>query len=300
MKKIIALALNLAFIALMLMPTPEIATAAHDKTHITVTIDDAGFNGKPGDFTIEVDQGQLVELTFVWAHKGYPNEEHVMVLEGYKLEWGQIDSQNRQATLKFIADKPGTFTFKCDLKCDLHDYLQSGRLKVKSGGASGATTAARTATKLTLEPSSWTTKGQSVSLMAVLKDDKGAAVAKAPVQFFVDAEFIGTKGKMEIGVTKTDANGVAFLDYRPTLDLPKHAITAQFEGMGIFADSAMSIELKESGPPSSTAYHLESMGLDDIRGAAPFVLVGVVLAVWGTYTFVLSQVFGIFRLRERR
>ena len=66
-----------------------------------------------GDFIIAVDQGQLVELTFAWAHVGYILEEHVIVLEGYKLESDKINSQNREFTLKFVADKAGTFKIYC-------------------------------------------------------------------------------------------------------------------------------------------------------------------------------------------
>ena len=99
---------------------------------------------------LEIEQGRLVELTFVFAHLDYVAEEHVMVLEGYKLEWDQIDFHNREATLQFIADQPGTFIFKCDVDCEVHDYMQRGHLKVTRGG-SGA--AEYTPTILTLSPS---------------------------------------------------------------------------------------------------------------------------------------------------
>ena len=296
-KRILAL---ISIIVLAIAFLPNDATAGHDKGHVRVRIDDRGFNGTPGPFSLEVEQGQLVELTFEWAHQGYVGEEHIMVLEGYKLEWDKLDINKRNATVKFIADKTGTFTFKCDWKCDLHDYLQEGKLRVVAKGGSGTgAPVARTASKLALDSSEWTSRGQSVLFTASLKDDKGAPIPKASVRFLVDAEFIGKKGAMEIGAARTDANGIAFLDYRPTLDAPQQKITAQFEGMGVYGESAVTIEIQEATPRSST-YHLESMGLEDIRRAAPFVLVGIVLVVWATYAFVLAQVFGIFRLRERR
>ncbi|MBI3742179.1 MAG: hypothetical protein HY257_10560 [Chloroflexi bacterium] len=104
---------------------------------------------------------------------------------------------------------------------------------------------------------------------------------------------------MEIGVARTDANGVAFLDYRPTLDVAKQTILVESEASGIYAETAQTIEIQESAPPASS-YNAAGIGLDDIRRAAPFALVGVVIAVWATYAFVLAQVLGIFLFRERR
>ncbi len=292
----IAIYCGIALAVLMLVSSPGAATADHDKGHFVVKIDDDGFNGT-GEFTIEVEQGQLVELTFVWAHRAHTQEEHIIVLEGYKLETGKINALHREDAIKFIAEKPGTFTFKCDLDCDLHERLQKGHLKVKAGGSAGG--AARTPTNLALTPSSWRTQGEIVSLMTVLKDNKGAPVSKAEVRYFVDAEFVNVKDKMEVGTTKTDANGVAFLDYRPTFTTPKQKITAVFEGMGIYAESQQAIELEETAP-LPPAYIPASAGLDDIRRYAPFALAAVVLGVWTTYGFVLFQVFGIFRSRTRR
>ncbi|MBI4674090.1 MAG: hypothetical protein HY741_20795 [Chloroflexi bacterium] len=92
MNKRIALLIGLA----LALPPLQFVRAdgpplGHDKNHVVVEINDGGFNGQTGDFTIEVNQGDLVELTFTWAHQGYVNEEHVMVLEGYKLEWDKLD-----------------------------------------------------------------------------------------------------------------------------------------------------------------------------------------------------------------
>ncbi|MBI3537134.1 MAG: hypothetical protein HY070_06225 [Chloroflexi bacterium] len=297
MKKKFLILIIILVLAIIAAYAPNHADASHAKGHIIVKIDDEGFNGTSGDFTIEVDQGQTIELTFQWAHQALGGEEHVMVLEGYKLEWDKINSSHQQATVKFIADKSGTFTFKCDLECDLHRHLQKGHLLVRSNNSGGAN--ARTPTVLKVEPSEWTTKGQPILLTTILKDNQGAAVAKAIVHYYVDAEFAGTRGKMEIGVARTDANGVAFLDYRPTLDVAKQTILVESEASGIYAETAQTIEIQESAPPASS-YNAAGIGLDDIRRAAPFALVGVVIAVWATYAFVLAQVLGIFLFRERR
>ncbi len=287
---------------------PQLAYAqGPEPVKIRVETVDSGFQCAPvsknclgeqsGDFVIEVAQGSLVELTFVWAHVGYFQEEHVMILEGYKLETDKLTREHPEATLKFIADKAGGFTFKCDLDCDVHDYLQRGHLKVGRGGGGGGA-AVFTPTALSLTPSSWVTAGDPVSLTAVLKDAKGAPVPKAEVRFYVDASFVGTKGKMAIGTAKTDANGVAFLDYRPTLATRQQVIMAAFEGMGVYAESQGSIELQEVGVPPA-AYTTAPIGLEVIRHWAPTALAAAVLSVWSVFGFVLYQAIGIARVSTR-
>jgi len=249
-----------------------------------------------GDFIIEVGQGSLVELTFAWAHQGYSQEEHIIVLEKYNLETDEINTEHREATLKFIADKPGAFNFKCDLECEIHDYMQRGYLKVKRGGTSAAT---YTPTKVSLIPSSWVTAGDPVNLMAILRDNNGNPVPKAEVTFFVDAEFGGAKGKMLLGKIKTDANGVAFLDYQPYLAHEHHVITARFEGMGIYSESEEAIEVQELGMPPP-AYRMEAIGLEGIRRAAPLALAFTVALVWMILGFILFQALGVAWTRGRR
>lgn len=280
---------------------PALPTAAQAPVRIVVQLTDVGFNGKPDPFSVEVDQGALVELTFVWAHQAYVQDEHIMVLEGYKLETDKLTSQHREATLKFIADKPGTFGFQCDIECEAHDHLQRGTLKVRPGGsAGGGATASRTATRLSVTPSSSVVVGDEiVVLMAVLRDDKGAPVPRASVQVFVDTDFAGVKGKMAVGKAKTDANGVAFIDYQPTLDAQQQVLTTRFEGMGLYNESEQVIEIRQAGEPA-TGYSSEAVGLEEFREWAPRVLAGVVLVIWATLGFVLFQAFGIAWVRTRR
>lgn len=284
----------------VVLPSPSMA--AENPTRITVQITDSGFNGKPDNLVIEVEQGAQVELTFVWAHQAYVQDEHIMVLEGYKLETDKLTSQHREATLKFIADKPGTFGFQCDIECDAHDYLQRGTLRVKAGGGAsgGASAASRAPTRLSVTPSSSVVAGdEMVVLMAVLRDDKGAPVPKAEVHFFVDTEFAGVKGQMEVAKARTDANGVAFADYQPTLRAEKQVITTRFEGQGLYDESQQVVELHQAGEPPS-GISSEPVGLEGLRQWAPTGLAVVVLAVWATLAFVLFQAFSIAWVKTRR
>lgn len=293
--------LSAAVLALLLIvagPHRLAHASGPEPVKIRVEVTDAGFNDEPGDFVIEVEQGALVELTFVWAHQGYVQEEHIFVLEGYKLESDKIDFHNRETTVTFVADQPGTFDFKCDLDCELHDYLQAGHLKVGRGGGGGAA-ASLTPTTLTVSPSSWVSVGDPITLMAVLKDASGVPVPKAELHFRVDAEFVGTRGQMKIGTARTDANGVAFLDYQPTLALQQQTITAHFEGLGIYDESEQAIVIKEVVTPPP-AYTVAPPSLEPVRHWAPLALTGVLLSVWLIFGFVLYQMYGIFRARSRR
>ena len=137
-----------------------------------------------------------------------------------------------------------------------------------------------------------------VTLMATLKDVKGAPVPKTELTFLADAEFAGTKNQMTIGVAKTDANGVAFLDYRPLSAGTQQTITVRFEGAGVYAESQQSLSLQKFG--AGTAFKADPVGLEPLRDAAPWMLFGIVLAVWVTFAFVISQVWGIFRERAPR
>ncbi len=306
---------TIALLALLLVASSTAHAQGPAPVKLRVEITDAGFQPD----TLEVQQGQAVELTFVWNQKASPNDEHILTLDGYKLESDKIDSDHRETTLKFIADKPGSFVFKCDLDCQAHDFLQAGHLKVTAGSSSSGS-ASLSPTKLSISPSSWVTAGDPIILMAVLKDDKGKPISKAQVQFSVDAQFASGHGPMQIGTAQTDRNGVAFLPYRPTLRTMLQKITAQFDGVGMYAGTSQSIEIRLIGTPAS-AYEVQPVGLPDmpayasIRTPAPNPVMNVlswtlghwqeaplvllIAGVWLAFAFVLFQAFGIAWVRER-
>jgi plastocyanin len=266
---------------------------AADPVKITVKTTDTGF--QPND--IEVPQGSVVELTFLWDHKSYPNEEHIIVLEGYKLEADKIDSLHKEATIKFIADKPGTFTFKCDLECDLHDALQKGQLKVVAGAGGGAAPVL-TPTKFVVDPSGVTVRGDTVTLVGFLKDDKGNPVTKAEVAFFVEKTFAGTKASVEVGAAKTGPTGLAKLTYQPRRT-EADKVTIRFEGVGIYAPVEQIIDVPSMVAPG-TGFTEAPKTLASIRAGAPFVLVMVMSAIWLTFAGILYTAWTVSRVRARR
>lgn len=314
-------------LALLMAGMPLFGAYSHvlalaEPVKIRVEITDSGFFGSPDEFDIEVEQGQQVEITFVWNQQVYPQDEHIMVLEGYKLETDKINSENREGSFKFVADKVGKFNFKCDIECDNHDYLQKGYLKVKAaGGGSSGASSGRVPTSLAVSSSKsiLTSAGGPLVLTAVLKDASGAPVPKAEVRFYAEAELAGTKGQMEIGVGKTDANGVATLEYQSHVVAPKLKITARFEAMGLYDESQQIVEIEQLGEPPP-AYAKAPTGLEDaptiglgsggdrnvassawdwsVNHWGPVAIATVVLGVWSTLGFALYQVYGISRQRS--
>ncbi len=221
---------------------PAHAQSPEEVVKVRVEVTDTGF--KPA--TVEVEAGKLVELTFVWAHQAYPNDEHIIVLEGYKLETEKITASHREATIRFVADKPGTFTFKCDLECEVHQLTQNGRLSVKAGRGG---TAARVPTVLTVKPLTDTVGPRGVDIVALLKDANGAPVPKAELRFFLEAKFLTTQGLIELGRAKTDASGMATWEYRPTVDMPEHKLVVRFESAGVYDESEQALSLRQAAPP---------------------------------------------------
>lgn len=261
-----------------------------------VQITDAGFQPS----TVNVTQGAQVDLTFVFDQQAFPDDSHMIALDGYNLETDLIDKAHPQSTLKFIADKPGTFGFSCALQCSIHNAMQNGKLVVGTAGAGAASSAASfTTTTLTLKPSTYATNGDPILLTALLADDKGSPVSKANVTFYEDATFGGTTGQMQIGTGRTDNNGVAFLYFRPTLADPHQTITVKFDGAGVNAASTATIHIAmvQNPPP---AYVTEPVGLAAIRTVAPSIFEGVIALVWGILALVLGLTVGVSFLMKRR
>ncbi len=291
--------------------TPAVqAQAGAEALKVRVETTDSGFRcaagtaaacigDREGDFIVEVEQGRLVELTFSWAHQGYPEEEHIIVLDGYKLETDEITAGHREATLNFIADKSGSFNFKCDLECEVHDFLQRGVLRVTRGGGGGPAAPVFTPTKLEVTPSTWATVGDPVSLLVSLRDSDGKPVPKAEVALTLAAGFAGVQAPMALGHIKTDANGVGFFEYQPTVPMQQHAITARFEGAGVFDGSEHKLVIEQAALPPP-AFETEPVGLEGFRERAPAVFGGMAIVVWAAFGFVLYQVVSMSWTRDSK
>lgn len=282
-------------LALALSGAPTIAShTAHASgpsvLEMRVEVSYKGFNGEP-DFTIEAEQGQVVDLTFVWVDTAVPDNSHRIEIKDFGVKSSIINADNREATVSFIADKAGTFAMQCTWRCEGHkEALQNGHLKVKSGGgASGGGGTTLTGTSIAVEPSAWDVSGP-ITLTSTLVDDSGQPIVDAPVSFFVDAEFAGTKGPMEIGVSRTDEDGVAALDYTPTTR-GDQLVKARFDGAGLYAESEETLELNVL--KATPAYIEAPKGLESLRHWAPAGVGVVVLGIWSVFGYVAYQVVRI-------
>ncbi len=286
--RVLALALLLSA-----LPPRGVVRAQGEVHRIRTVVNDGGWEGNPGDYYVEVEQGEAVEWTFIWDQKVAMQDEHIMTLDGYRLEWDEINKDSREATVQFVADKAGTFTFKCDMDCVIHDQLQRGHLKVKPKAGEGGGAAMLTATSIKLKPSSTVSAGEPIDLMATVRDANGAPVAKADVHFFADVEFAGTKGTMEIGTARTDANGVAFFDYQPTFAARYLKITARFEGMGVYAEAEQSttVAIVDALP----AYTVRPVGLEAVGQWTLAAFLLAIAGVWAVFGYVLFQAYQISR-----
>ena len=292
------LTLLIAVVAIALSALASIGSVqpalAADPVKITIKVTDSGFDPN----SIEVPAGSQVELTFVWDSPAHPEDEHIIVIEGYKLESEKINRLNKETVVKFIADKSGSFNFKCDFECDTHDSLQHGTIKVGggAGGAAGGASAFQPS-KLVIDPISGVlVSGNIVSIAANLQDKDGKPIAKAEILFFADRQFLGRHGEVQIAVGKTDASGNVHATYHPT-DPAGGKIIARFAGVGLYDKSETTYDLAASGRFQPVPEEATSDDLHGIKGAAPLVLVSLIGSVWLAFAFMLFQAWGISHVR---
>ncbi|MBE0608825.1 MAG: hypothetical protein IH609_05565 [Dehalococcoidia bacterium] len=229
----------------------------------------------------------------MWSHVAYLEEEHIMVIPGYKLETEKIDAEHRETTVKFVAAQAGTFFFQCDVECETHDVLQNGQIKVTP--SSGGAAAALQPSKLVVDPVNGVLiKGGTVSIATTLQSEDGEPIPRAEVRFYAREEFLGKTELMEIGVAKTLPNGYASLLYRPTNE-DDRTVVAKFEGVGLYAATEQEIAL--IGSDQFVPRHREAAddGLHGLKGAAYVSLVLVIAGVWLAFGFMCLQALGIKR-----
>ncbi|MEP7216867.1 MAG: cupredoxin domain-containing protein [Anaerolineaceae bacterium] len=295
---LVSAVLTLTLTTLLLFGGIPAARADDATVKLTVRVTDTGWVPD----TIEVPQGALVELTFVWDNPNHPNDEHIIVIPDYKLESDKINSVNKQTVLKFIADKAGSFNFKCDFECDTHDAFQHGTIKVVAGSGgsagTGASAASFQASKIVIDPVAGVAiNGNSVSISATLQDKDGKPIPKAEVLFFAHRQFLGRHGDVAIAAGKTDAGGNVYATYRPT-NSDGGEIILRFEGGGVFAKTEQTFNLAGSPQFEPIPAFVTDDGLHGIKGFAPFVLVAVIGSVWLAFAFMLFQAWGVSRVRS--
>lgn len=287
-----------ALVALMASSGPwmgvaqrEVHAASLEPIELTIEVSYKGFNGQP-ELVIEAEEGQEVNLTFVWADKAVPDNAHRISIEGYDLQTKIIDIDDPEDTLSFVADQTGSFLIECDWRCEGHkEALQNATLKV-GGGSGGAPSASYVSTSLAFGLIPVETARGPVALTATLQDESGAAIAGAPVRFYVPTDFAGTEGLMEIGQVETDDYGMALYEYTPTFN-GEQAIIARFDGLGLYEETETTIPVNVQN--AEPAYSVPPPGLESLREWAPLGIGLIVGTVWLTFLYAGFNVYRMAR-----
>ncbi len=79
---------------------------------IRVEVSRYGFNGNPGEFRLEAEEGQEVAITFVYGD--FPqNNPHIISALDYDIDTGLLSQTNPEITLRFTAKETGEIVFAC-------------------------------------------------------------------------------------------------------------------------------------------------------------------------------------------
>lgn len=275
--------LALAGLVLLAAGTAGVAAAAAvAPREIEVVVGRRGFAPK----TLEVAAGESVALTFVYGDTDLdaPNP-HIIKLEGYGLQTGELSPENPRRTLTFTANKTGSFNMACVAKCEGHKQLQDGVIKVTGGVPSAQPSALR----LEILP-----RGQGepgYRLVAVLKDGGGNPVPGAVIAFTRQASFLPGQpaGPAKLGAATTGADGRAAITWVPR-QAGDQQFGAAFAGTSTLL-KAEAVATLQVSPAAVQEYQLESRRLD--LGVGNWPLWVILVVVWGLYGFVIYQLIRI-------
>lgn len=133
--------------------------------------------------------------------------------------------------------------------------------------------------------------GDVVAIEARLTTADGAPIAGAQITFLSPVQLSEeVQGEMEIGVAKTDASGVAVLDYQMRRS-GNVEIRARFNGDPTYAAQGAQAFVSVTGEKQ---LYTPEVGLN-VPWLGPWLVALVIAAIWGMYLFVATRVFAIAR-----
>lgn len=252
-----------------------------------VMVGEKGFNDSPEILRLEVEEGQEVEITFVYADNRY--NPHRIRIAGYNIDTGVLDQDNPEVTVRFIANRTGEVIFNCVLLCGGHENLQGGIIAVRPAIKTGV----MPTIALSLKAPDQAETGQTFTLTASTKDERGEPVAGSLIKFLVESNFF-VNGLMQIGEAVTNERGVAKFDFVPNQPGALR-IVAQYE----LESGANPIEQEKmvNITGSNISLYQTRAGINFPYGFYLWILflVSIVVGIWGTFLYVLYQVMHISR-----
>ena len=117
-------------------PQPPDKSPPQEKGSFRVEVSRRGFNNTPGEFRLEVEQGQEVEITFVYADLDFSqNNPHVIAIPAFGITTRILDENNPEDTVRFTASTTGEIVFKCiETACVGHTNLKGGIIVIQPRG----------------------------------------------------------------------------------------------------------------------------------------------------------------------
>ena len=243
-----------------------------------------------GELRIEVQQGQKVEITFVYADDTSIANQHIIFIGGYKIQTKILSKDNPEITVKFTANKTGEFLITCINECAGHKNLQSGKLIVFPGTGLGI----ESKVTLTLDAPDQTKTGQPMTMAALIKNELGKPVAGFFIKFFVESNFF-VNNLMDIGEVVTDEQGSAKIDYTPNQPGVLRVVARYEVGSGL---EPVETERTINVIGNSNSFYQTRVGVQ-FPHSLLFWMVAIVIVlagVWSTFLYVLYQVNHISRV----
>ncbi len=298
---IVFVTLNLA-----LSTPPSHASTSTQLRTFTVIVSRNGFNGTAGSFTLNVQQGDSVKITFVYGDDDLAvDNPHAIAFEGYRIQTASIGKSNPTVTIEFVADVSGTFNFYCYIPCLGMENLL-GHLVV------APTEGSQTPTTLNLVVTS--TNSNSFLVSAKVEDISGRPLAGVPVTFYENTTF----GKLFLKKVSTDPEGTAVLNYTATR-IGAVQILAENLGSAQYGSSAKSVVVTTTVRPThpqiegniylgvkvpnqrtgifygiSYPPNLSMIAVPRTMNIIIVAIAGIVLlSVWSTYGYIWRQLAGL-------
>lgn len=245
-----------------------------------------------GELRIEVQEGQEVVITFVYADDPSIDNQHIIYIGGYKIQTKILSKDNLEDTIKFTANKTGEFPITCIDECTGHQNLQGGILAVLPATGSGPES--KSIVILALDAPDHTETGQPLTLAALIKDELDKPVAGSFIKFFVESNFFVNE-LMDIGEVVTDEQGLAKIDYTPNQPGVLRVVARYEVGSGL---EPLEAERTINVTGNSNSFYQTRVGIQFPHSLLLWmVAIVIVLAgVWSTFLYVLYQVNHISRV----